>query len=153
MIKRRVSIVLIIGLVIALTIVLFEYRSLIEENNLQQIKVNIMFTSNLKSASRSFGDNSITAKNNENYNYNHAISQIGSAFQLFQFTTFKNSNVGLLEPLDNLCNLMKQDEYKAIIMQKSNLIHDELSQLSNYPEDKQATKNLNKLIEAIRQTK
>jgi len=112
-----------------------------------------VFTNNLKSASRSFGDNSITADNNENYNYYHAISQIGSAFQLFQFTTYKNVNNGLLEPLDNLCNLMKRDEYKDIIMQKSNLIHDELSQLSKHPEDNQATENLNKLIEVIRQTK
>ena len=150
MIKRRISIVLIIGLAITLIIVLFKYRSLSEELNWQQANVNILFTSNLKSASRSFGDNPITA--DKNYNYNHAISQIGSAFQLYQFTTYKNDNNGLLEPLDNLCNLMKRDEYKGIIMQKSNLIRDELSQLSKHPEDNQATENLNKLVEIIRQT-
>lgn len=152
MIKRRIPIVLIIGLAITLIIVLFKYRSLSEELNWQQTNVNIVFTNNLKSAARSLGDNPITADKNENYNYNHAISQISSAFQLFQFTTYKNDNNGLLEPLDNLCNLMKRDEYKGIIMQKSNLIRDELAQLSNHPEDKQATGNLNKLVEVIRQT-
>jgi len=45
---------------------------------------------------------------------------------------------------------MERDEYKETILQKSNLIHEQLSQLTLNPEDKQATENLSNLIEEIR---
>jgi len=48
---------------------------------------------------------------------------------------------------------MEQDEYKEVIIQKSKSIYDNLQQLSLNTEDKQATQNLAKLIEKIRQKK
>jgi len=148
--KRRISIVLIIVLVITLVTVSFKYKTLLDEHNGQQSNVNGMFQSDLSIASNLFAGNFLTNENSKNYNYNHAISQIASAFQLFQFTTYRNNNNGLFEQLDNLYNLMERDEYKETILQKSNLIHEVLSQLTLNPEDKQATENLSNLIEEIR---
>lgn len=148
--KRKIPIVLIIVLVIIVIVVSFKYRVLLDEHNMQQANLNSVFMADIRTASGSFGSNSLT-KINGKYSYNEAISHIDSAIQLFQFTTYKNNNNGLQEPLDNLRTLMKREEYKEIIIQKSNLIHDELLQLCINPEDKQATENLVRLVEEIRQ--
>ncbi|MDR3682066.1 MAG: hypothetical protein P4L41_18995 [Flavipsychrobacter sp.] len=153
MIKRKISIAIIIGLVITLIIVSFKYKSLLEEYNWQLTNADLGVKGNLSIASASFGGNSLSVENSKSYNYNQAMSQIASATQLFQFTTYNKNNNGLLLTLDNLCNLMKQDEYKEAIVQKSELIYDALFKLSLNPEDKQATENLSKLIDEIRQKK
>jgi len=154
MLKRRISIVvLIIVLVITLIIVSFKYRSLLDKYNWQQTNANLEVKEDLSIASASFAGNSLTIEINKNYYYNQAISKLASASSVFQFTAYNKNNSGLLVTLDNLCNLMKQDEYKEIIIQKSKLIYEDLIQLSLNPEDKEATGNLVLLVEEIRQKK
>jgi len=146
--KKRISIVLIIVLSITLIIVSFKYRSLLEEYNWQKTNANNGIKVDLSIASSIFAGNDLTVENGKNYNYYQAISMIASATQLFQFSTYNGS---LSSILDNLCNLMKQDEYKDIIIQHSKSIYEELKKLSRNPEDKQALDNLDKLINEIRQ--
>jgi len=147
--KRRTSTMLIILLVITLIIVSFKYISLLEEYNWQQTNANLGVKADLSIASTSFTGNSLTVENYKSYNYNQAISKIASASQLFEFTAYYKNN-DLSTTLDNLCNFMKQDEYKEAIIQKSKSIYDNLLRLSLNTEDKQATQNLVKLIGEIR---
>ena len=153
MFKRRIPIVLIIVLVITLIIFSTKYIRLLEEYNWQQTNANLGVKGDLSIASASFAGNSLTDEKYKNYNYNQAISKIASASKVFNFTTYNKKNNDLLVTLDNLCNLMKQDEYKETIIKKSKLIYEDLIKLSLNPEDKQATENLVKLIEEIREKK
>lgn len=148
--KKRISMVLIIVLSITLIIMSFKYKSLLEEHNWQQTNVNSGVKGDLSIASSLFAGNSLTSENGKDYYYKDAISKIASASQLFQFSTY---NSGLSGTLENLCTLMKQDEYKDTIIQQSKSIHEELLKLSRNPEDKQATDNLDNLVDEIRQKK
>lgn len=149
MIKRINPIVPILVLVITLIMVSFKYKTLLDEHSRQQTNINAVFKRDLSTARNLFAESFLTNEYSVNYNYNQAQSQIASAFQLFQFTTYADSNNGLMEPLDNLSNIMMRDEYKEIVMKKSNLIYQDLSQLTINPDDKQATEKLVKLIEEI----
>ena len=149
MIKRINPIVPILVLAITLIMVSFKYKTLLDEHSRQQTNINAVFKKDLSAARNLFAESFLTNEYSVNYNYNQAQSQIVSAFQLFQFTTYADSNNGLMEPLDNLSNIMMRDEYKEIVMKKSNLIYQDLSQLTINPDDKQATEKLVKLIEEI----
>lgn len=153
MLKRVISVVIIIVLSITLIIVSFKYKGMLEESNWKQNNANIGVKGDLSIASASFAGNSLTIENGKNFNYNRAMSMIASASQLFQFTSYSKDNNDLSIILDNLCNLMENVQYKDIIIQKSNSIYEALLQLSVNPGDKNATGNLSKLIEEIRQNK
>lgn len=143
---------LIIVLGISLIIVSFKYKNLIQEHKLQQINTDNVFKIQLRNASTALSDESVTVENNKNY-YD-AISMIAFSVELFPSTTFAKSNDELMRTLDdNLCNLMKQEEYKEAVVLESTQIKEYLSQLSYNPEDKQATDNLNKLTIKIREKK
>lgn len=153
LVKRIISIVVFIVLVVTVIIVSNKYRSLLEVYNWQQTNANIEVKADLNTASCSFGGNSLTDKTSKSYNYNQAMSMLATASQLYDFSTYKKNNNGLSVTLDNLWVLMENDDYKEIIIQKSQSIADDLQKLSYNPEDKQATQNLVNLIEIIRQKK
>lgn len=147
MLKRKISIVLIIALLIALIIMSFKYKNLLEKYNFQQTNVNLDFKGELRAAGNDFGSDSLTVGNNKNDWYYQAISRVASSSHLCQHTTYNKK--GLCVTLDDLCLYMKQEEYKESVIKKSKSISEYLLQLSSNPENKQVADNLDKLIKEI----
>lgn len=153
MLKKRIRILFVLCLAVVLIIVSWKYKNLLSEYNLQQTAINRNFIDSLSSAASPFGSNLI---NNERYNgyyYNDVMTKLEAASQLFHFTTYNNGNNQLQFVLYKLCTYMKESIYMEAIIQKSNLIYENLSKLAQNPEDEQSIINLTNLIEEIHQRK
>lgn len=150
--KKRM---LLLPLILILLVVSGMYIKLLIENDKQQNNADMALKSNLSLAAAGFAldFNRVTDEKQKQYSYNEAMSNTYSSSQLVGLTTYDSKNDGLDLALYNLYKLMEQNEYRNIVMKKSKSIYDNLLRISQNPTDKEATDNIIKLTEEIKQEK
>jgi hypothetical protein len=150
----------ILGFIITLMAILIivlslKYIKLLNDYDWQHDNINSSFKSTLSFAASGFAadyDNSID-EDKKIYNYNEAMSNLGSSSLLFRFTTYSVHNNDLGLALSDLYKLMEQNIYKKTIINKSKLIYKNLIKLAQNPEDTQSADNISKLEEEIKNSK
>jgi hypothetical protein len=152
--EKRISLFIIILLLFSVAWLSVNHIRLSNEYSLQQNNANVALKSSLSFAMSSFAlDYDNSGESDKQYSYNEAMTNLASSSQLVKLTTYVDKNNYLDAALYNLYKLMEQNEYKRNIMDKSKPIYDSLLRLSQNPADKEATDNIIKLTEEIRQEK
>jgi uncharacterized protein YqhQ len=156
--KERKTMLLVIILVFSLLWLTLKYINLTSKYNGQQENIDNTFKSSLRNAISGFTvdlnstSNSTSNEGSALYMYNESMSNLASATKLAELTTYERKNDSLDVALNSLYRLMEQEDiYKKSIIEKSIQIHDILVRLSYNPTDKEATDNISKLAEEIRQ--
>lgn len=142
-------------IILILLVLSVKYLKLAAENNRQQNNADIALKSSLSLAMSGFAVdfNSLSDEDSKQYYYNETMSNMYLSSQLVAFTTYDSKNDNLDVALYNLYKLMEQNEYKNNVMKRSKPIYDNMLRLWQSPIDKDATDNLTKLTEEIRQEK
>lgn len=150
--KERISLFTLMLILLILSVI---YIKLSLEHDKQQNNAEITLKSNLSFATSGFAldFNSISDERQKQYYYNEAMSNTYSSAQLVGLTTYESKNDSLDLALYNLYKLMEQNEYKNKIMDRSKSIYDNFLRLSQDPTNKEATENIIKLTEEIREEK
>jgi hypothetical protein len=153
--EKRVLLFIIILLLFSIAALSVKYIKLSDEYSRRQDNANEALKSSLSLAMAGFAldFDSSSDESYKQYSYNEAMTNLALASKLAALTTYIDKNNYLDVALLNLYKLMEQNIYEKTVMKKSKLIYDNLSRLSKNPTDTEATDNIIRLTEELRQDK